>query len=95
MPIVLLAIPDDLGGHVLAPRAFKGASIVTSLLRLDANEPHIGIAEFTRRMRDHPQFRKYLIRSHAPPFIGFDFKNRRRSPAFKKDTSTAIFLVSS
>jgi len=29
MPIVLLAIPDDLGGHVLAPRAFKGASIVT------------------------------------------------------------------
>jgi len=92
MSIVLLAIPDDLGGHVLAPRAFKGASIVTSLLRLDANEPHIGVAEFTSRMRDHPQFRKYLIRSHAtPPFIGFNFKNLGRSPAFKKDTSTAFF----
>jgi hypothetical protein len=75
MLIVLLAIPDDLGGHVLAPRAFKGASVVTSFLRLDANEPHIGVAEFTRRMRDHPQFRKYLIRSHVTPLIGFNFKN--------------------
>jgi hypothetical protein len=40
----LLAIPDDFDGQVLAPRALKGAFIVTDLFRLDANEPHIGVA---------------------------------------------------
>ena len=71
---VLLAIPDDFDGQVLAPRALKGAFIVTDLFRLDANEPHIGVAEFATRMRDHPQLRKCL-RSHATqPFYGLNFR---------------------
>ena len=45
---VLLAIPDHLDGQGLAPWALKGAPIVTGLLGLDANEPHIGY----RRVRN-------------------------------------------
>ena len=66
------AILNDFAEHVLALRALKGAFIVTDLFRLDANEPHIGVAEFATRMRDHPQLRKCL-RSHATqPFYGLN-----------------------
>ena len=62
---VFLTVIDDLDFNVLAPRAFKRASIVTKFLRLNANEPHVCVTQIAARMRDHPALRKYLIRSHA------------------------------
>ena len=51
----------------LAPWAFKRAPVVSGCVRLDADKPHIGIAEFAARMRNHPPSRKYLKRSHGSP----------------------------
>ncbi len=62
---VLLTVIDDLDFEVLAPRAFKRAPIVTEFLRLNANEPHVCVTQIAARVRDHPTFRKYLIRTHA------------------------------
>ena len=40
---VLFAIPDDLDGQVLAPRALKGAFIVTGRFRLQMS--HISVSQ--------------------------------------------------
>ena len=39
----LLAIPNNLNHHVLAPRALKGAPIVARPVRFDTSEPHVGV----------------------------------------------------
>jgi hypothetical protein len=62
---MLLAVVDDFDCNVLAPRAFKRAPIVTGFVRFNAGEPHVCVTPIAARMRDHPTFRKYLIRSHA------------------------------
>jgi hypothetical protein len=40
---VLLAIPNNLNRHVLAPWALKGAPIVARPVGLDTSEPHVGV----------------------------------------------------
>ena len=40
---VLLAIPNNLNHHVLAPWTLNGAPIVPRPVRLDASEPHVGV----------------------------------------------------
>jgi hypothetical protein len=52
---------------VLAPWTFKRAPVVIGRVRLDADKPHIGVAEFAARMRNYPPARKSLKRSHDSP----------------------------
>jgi len=52
---------------VLAPWTFERAPVVIGHVRLDADKPHIGVAEFAARMRNYPPARKSLKRSHDSP----------------------------
>jgi hypothetical protein len=53
--------------YIRANRAFKSAFIVVRLVRLDAGEPHLCLAEFAKRATDDPLLRKILILSHITP----------------------------
>jgi hypothetical protein len=68
---ILTTIIDHPDGLVLTPRALKRASVMTWHVGLDGCEPHRCVTEFAKRMMDHPQPRRYLIRSHATQPIVF------------------------
>ncbi len=62
-----LFVSDDLNSLFLAPRAFKGAPIVSWLIGgLYTGEPHLSATRFAKRPAHQPQ--PYLIRSplHHP-----------------------------
>jgi hypothetical protein len=54
--------------HIRAYRAFERAFVVAGLIRLDTGEPHLCLAEFTKRTADNPLLGKCLIFPHATPF---------------------------
>ena len=56
---------------VWACRAFKRSLVVISLIRLNAGQPHLRLAEFTERTTDDPLLGKCLIFSHATPLCGW------------------------
>lgn len=56
------------GCDVRAYRAFEGSFVVAGLIRLNAREPHLRLAEFTKRTADNPLLGKCLIFPHATPF---------------------------
>jgi hypothetical protein len=53
--------------YIRANRAFKSTFIVVRLVRLDAGEPHLCLADFAKRATDDPLLRKILILSHTTP----------------------------
>ena len=55
--------------YIRAYRAFKSAFIVARLVRLDAGEPQLCLAEFAKRPTDHSLLRKILILSHTSLFF--------------------------
>jgi hypothetical protein len=71
---IFTTIIDHPNYLVLTPRALKRASVMTWHVGLDGCEPHRCVTEFAKRMMDHPQPRKYLIRSHATQPISLDFE---------------------
>ena len=53
--------------YIRANRAFKSTFIVVRLVRLDAGEPHLCLADFAKGATDDPLLRKILILSHTTP----------------------------
>ena len=94
--VVRFPILHDLNHDVLAPWAFKRAPVVTGCVRLDADKPHIGIAELAARVRNYPPSRKYLKWSHASPsqrdFTRSCFYRFRSDRAFKKFNAPKFFV---
>ena len=64
---VLLAIPDDLDGQVLAPRAL--CVYRDRPFQAHANEPHIGVAEFATRMRIIRNCGNFAVARHPALFM--------------------------
>ena len=93
---VWFPILHDLNHDVLAPWAFERAPVVTGCVRLDADKPHIGIAELAARVRNYPPSRKYLKWSHASPsqrdFTRSCFYRFRSDRAFKKFNAPKFFV---
>ena len=54
---------------VWANRAFKRPFVVIRRIRLNISEPHLRLADFTKRTTDNPLLRKCLIFSHATTFV--------------------------
>jgi len=61
-------ILHDPHSHVWTSRAFKGAPVVTRLVRLDTCKPHLWLAKFAKRTTDDALLRKNFIVSHTAPF---------------------------
>ena len=58
--------------YIRANRAFKSTFIVVRLVRLDAGEPHLCLADSAKRAIDDPLLWKILILSHTTPrFLGY------------------------
>ena len=58
--------------YIRTNRAFKSTFIVVRLVRLDAGEPHLCLADLAKRATDDPLLRKILILSHTTPrFFGY------------------------
>ena len=53
--------------YIRANRAFKSTFIVVRLVRLDAGEPHLCLADLAKGATDDPLLRKILILSHTTP----------------------------
>ena len=71
--------------YIRTNRAFKSTFIVVRLVRLDAGEPHLCLADFAKRATDDPLLRKILVLSHTTPrFFGYgrlmEAQLRRQGP---------------
>jgi len=68
--IYLRAILHNPYGHGRACGAFKSSPVMIGLIRLNAGEPHLGLAQLAKRTTDDALLGKYLIFSHATPLAG-------------------------
>ena len=72
--------------YIRTNRAFKSTFIVVRLVRLDAGEPHLCLADSTKRASDDPLLRKILILAHTTPrFFGY---GRLTEARFKRGGKT-------
>ena len=65
-------------------RAFERSFVVISLVRLNAGQPHLRLAEFTKRTTDDPLLGQYLIFSHATPFVWLAWHTHKLKVSIKK-----------
>jgi hypothetical protein len=75
---------------VRAYRAFERAFVVAGLIRLDTGEPHLCLAEFTKRTADDPLLGKCLIFPHATPFEWLAWQYTQTESSNKKEPASGL-----
>jgi hypothetical protein len=76
--------------HIRAYRAFERAFVVAGLIRLDTGEPHLCLAEFTKRTADDPLLGKCLIFPHATPFEWLAWQYTQTESFNKKEPASGL-----
>ena len=75
---------------VRAHRAFERSFVVAGLIRLNTGEPHLCLAEFTKRTADNPLLGKCLIFPHATPFEWLARQFTRTENFNKKEPASGL-----
>ena len=75
---------------VWAYRALKSSFVVICRIRLNISEPHLCLADFTKRTTDDPLLRKCLIFSHATTFCVVGVAYARTERLNKKEPASGL-----